>query len=98
GLDEGQARAHARTSLGKMERSVTTPDSIPLGYAEHVPPDDLAPYVACFWTGRSTTPRDERRDRVLPDGCVDVIFAFDDARGTRLVDAMAVGPMTKPII
>lgn len=81
-----------------MERRVTSPASIPLGYAEHAPPDDLAPHVACFWTGRSTTPRDERRDRVLPDGCVDVIFAFDDALGTRLVDAMAVGPMTKPII
>jgi len=81
-----------------MERLVTVPNDIPVGYAEHAPSDDLAPYVACFWTGRSATPRDDRRDRVLPDGCVDVIFAFDDAMGTRLVDAMAVGPMTKPII
>ena len=84
--------------LGKMEPLVIAPDVIPLGYAEHAPPDDLVPYVACFWTGRSTTPPDPRRDRVLPDGCVDVIFAFDDAQGTRLAEAMAVGPMTKPII
>jgi AraC-like DNA-binding protein len=80
-----------------MERLVTAADALPSGYTEHAPPDDLAPYVACFWTGRRTD-GDERRDRVLPDGCVDVIFVFDDARDGELSDAIAVGPMTKPIV
>ena len=69
------------------------------GYTEHSPPPDLAPYVSCFWTGlvaeRDTeTPRTEHR--VLPDGCVDIVFGF--RRGTEVTEAMGVGSMTRPLV
>ena len=54
-----------------------------MGYAEHAPPPDLAPYVACFWTGASSpVPTCRAVHRVLPDGCVDIIFAFGRQGGS----------------
>ena len=49
-----------------MERDVET--LIPMGYAEHAPPPDLASRVVCFWTrlepgqatGEATPPRFKR--------------------------------------
>lgn len=69
---------------------------IPIGYAEHAPPPDLAAHVDCFWTGvwaRSAEAVSAVR-RVLPDGCVDIIVAFSGDDG----DASAVGTMTRPLI
>src|SRR4051794_3277513 len=37
-------------------------------YREHAPPPDLAPLVACTWTTVA------RGGRILPDGCVDVVW------------------------
>ncbi len=58
---------------------------------EYPPPPALAPYVDCFWSrsdgdiGESDTPH-----RVLPDGCLDIIFS---PRG-----AVVVGTMTRPLL
>jgi AraC-like DNA-binding protein len=49
-------------------------------YREHAPPPDLAPVLACTWTSVA------RGGRILPDGCVDVVWD-----GTDLVIA---GPAT----
>src|SRR3954452_22881919 len=49
-------------------------------YREHAPPPDLAPLLACTWTSVATG------GRILPDGCVDVVWD-----GTDLVIA---GPAT----
>lgn len=69
--------------------------TIPNGYAEHRPPPELASVVECFWARRVDV-RDERLTyRVLPDGCVDIIFAFDAAAGP---SAMGVGAMTRPLV
>ncbi|MBV9772929.1 MAG: AraC family transcriptional regulator [Gemmatimonadetes bacterium] len=52
--------------------------SIPV-YREHPPSPALAPHVECFWTLRSGGALVEpARSRVLPDGCVDLIFDFGD--------------------
>jgi AraC-like DNA-binding protein len=52
-------------------------------YLEHAPSAALAGAVECFWTMR---PADalpgEVQSRVLPDGCMDVIFDLGDARST----------------
>jgi AraC-like DNA-binding protein len=70
---------------------------IPIGYAEHVPPSDLASSVACFWT--RIVPREQKAEpaalrRVLPDGCVDIIIGVSGSDD----DVMAVGTMTRPLI
>jgi len=47
-------------------------------YCETPPPPALADYVECFWTssGMKLT-ADARKHRVLPDGCVDILFTAE---------------------
>jgi AraC-like DNA-binding protein len=79
----------------------TSEASLAPGYAEYAPPPDLAPYVAVFWSGFS--PDQQRRtsvQRVLPDGCVDIILGFSDGTAGLAgapAEAMGVGPMTRPM-
>jgi AraC-like DNA-binding protein len=60
------------------------------GYSEWSPPADLSAAVACIWRGRVGDPSVLYTDRVLPDGCVDVIWD-----GARLFVA---GPDTGPVL
>lgn len=60
-------------------------------YREHAPAAVLRPYVECYWTNcgtRATTAR------VLPDGCIDILFAFSPRRAS----ASIVGTMTRPLL
>jgi AraC-like DNA-binding protein len=62
-----------------------------LRYREHAPHAALASLVRCYWTvsGRAAAP-DPAVNRVLPDGCMDVIFDLHEpARG----GGMIVGTM-----
>ena len=43
-------------------------------YREHRPPPALAPVTACLW---ESTPAQDHLQRVLPDGCVDLIWLAD---------------------
>lgn len=47
-------------------------------YREHEPAPLLRPYVECYWTIRGEPAGGVRRDRVLPDGCMDVLFNLGD--------------------
>jgi AraC-like DNA-binding protein len=55
------------------------------GYREHQPPATLAPYVACVWT-QTAGPR--AGQRVLPDGCIDVMLHLGDSPRVVVVGAM----------
>ena len=88
-----------------MERRVSAMSTVPIGYAEHAPPEDLAAWVACFWTQRTALgPNVTSAHRVLPDCCVDILMSFGGATdGDRAPDsevsaAVGVGPMTKPLM
>ena len=59
-------------------------------YREYAPPRELADRVLCFWT-QSITGKGDYEQRVLPDGCIDIVFING---GTPLV----VGPWVKPFI
>ena len=59
-------------------------------YREHPPPPDLAALVACTWE-RAEGPEPEGAVRVLPDGCVDVVWS------TRAGLVLA-GPDTGPVV
>ncbi|HEX8451357.1 MAG TPA: helix-turn-helix transcriptional regulator [Longimicrobium sp.] len=62
-------------------------------YLEHDPPPALAARVECLWTLRSDGPLPAPAlNRVLPDGCIDLIFDLGDRpRG------YAVGAMTRAV-
>jgi AraC-like DNA-binding protein len=48
-------------------------------YREHAPSPALAGLVRCYWTSRSAAPLATAHvSRVLPDGCMDVIFNLGD--------------------
>jgi AraC-like DNA-binding protein len=50
-----------------------------LTYREHTPAPALAALVRCYWTVRGPAPSaDLPLNRVLPDGCLDVIFDLAD--------------------
>jgi AraC-like DNA-binding protein len=77
--------------------SVPSGPARPAGaYQEHAPPASLARHVECFWSRTDSTGATEvsRSHRVMPDGCADIVLAFQG--GTPA--AVAVGPMTRPIV
>ena len=50
-----------------------------LTYTEFTPSPPLRAFVECFWTGRSGKGMAEPAfNRVLPDGCMDIIFDFEE--------------------
>jgi hypothetical protein len=62
-------------------------------YCEIVPQSQLQPFVECFWRSQ-TSDRLSSIQRVLPDGCVDLIFDLTPGRET----AFWVGTMTRPMV
>src|SRR5215813_10761846 len=56
-------------------------------YREYAPSPALAGHLLCFWT-QSITGYGEYAQRVLPDGCVDVVFIDDKS-------PIVVGPWIK---
>ena len=59
-------------------------------YREYAPPPGLADRLLCFWT-QSITGYGEFAQRVLPDGCIDIVFINDES-------PVVVGPWVKPFI
>jgi AraC-like DNA-binding protein len=53
-----------------------------MSYREHAPPPALAPWLECFWERRGDPGEPVR---VLPDGCIDVVFL--EGVGAQLVGA-----------
>ncbi|HZD05064.1 MAG TPA: helix-turn-helix transcriptional regulator [Longimicrobiales bacterium] len=61
-------------------------------YAEHPPSPALRSVVECYWTTRGAHPPGTSLEhRVLPDGCMDVIFDLGSFR------ADVIGTMTRPL-
>lgn len=60
-------------------------------YREYAPLSPLADHLVCFWTQSITGCRSEYAQRVLPDGCIDIVFINDEA-------PTVVGPWVKPFI
>jgi hypothetical protein len=60
-------------------------------YREHAPGPILTPWVECFWV-RSDADRETGDQRVLPDGCADILFFPAQASAT------VVGPMSHAIV
>ena len=61
-------------------------------YHEYLPSERLANYVACYWTSQFHGQSTPHLHRVIPDGCVDIIF--DLQAGTFASGAFVTGLMT----
>ena len=46
----------------------------PVRYEEHAPPPGLARFVRCLWTLSSDGGAPPGEDRVLPDGCAEIVL------------------------
>ncbi len=60
-------------------------------YREYAPPQPLADHFLCLWTQSITGDQGEYAQRVLPDGCIDIVFINDEA-------PIVVGPWVKPFV
>jgi AraC-like DNA-binding protein len=77
-------------------------------YREIAPPPELRDLVRCFWLRREHPAAGSRPQRVLPDNCADWIFDLsavpslagehDGGGGAGARRAVAVGPMTRPLV
>lgn len=64
-----------------------------LEYREYAPARALAPYLRCYWSMRADASDGESvHHRVLPDGCLDIVFAVRPGSGESWLTA--VGAMT----
>lgn len=72
--DERRARLAARRYNWAVSPSGGT-------YREYAPPAALAPWVECFW--QSAAGREPRTQRILPDGCMDLVWTAE--AGLRVV-------------
>jgi AraC-like DNA-binding protein len=63
-------------------------------YREHSPPAALSAAVECFWTN-STPEVGPAEHRVMPDGAIDIVFAYE---GDEVVSANVVGAMTTALV
>src|SRR5271165_3048572 len=66
-------------------------DSAISDYREFQPPSLLANYCLCLWTQRIVGSRGEFAQRVLPDGCIDIVLINDQA-------PVVIGPWTEPFV
>jgi AraC-like DNA-binding protein len=60
-------------------------------YREYAPPPSLADHFLCLWTQSITGCHGEYAHRVLPDGCIDMVFINDEAPAV-------VGPWSEPFV
>jgi AraC-like DNA-binding protein len=61
-------------------------------YREYMPSTDLLPFIACYWTVDYHACGADYVHRVIPDGCVDIIFDMNTASSSK--GAFVAGLMT----
>jgi AraC-like DNA-binding protein len=79
--------SHYQLRVAASLETLLEPSEGPV-YREIDPPPDLAAFVECFWISEALA---DRCQRILPDGCIDLLFY---SRGSQLLDARVVGAMT----
>jgi hypothetical protein len=52
-----------------------------MNYLEHSPDFRLTPFIETYWTADDFT-KNGSASKILPDGCVDIIFTFDGKTDT----------------
>ncbi len=64
-----------------------------MDYQTYDPHPDLASLVKCYWTLKVPPPDEPQRQRIVPDGCIEMAFLFGDPIRRYLSDdEFVVGP------
>jgi AraC-like DNA-binding protein len=63
----------------------------PAAYREYVPPPHLEPYLVCGWTLEIRAGDSPHRQKILPDGCSDIVWIGEES-------PIVVGPMTHSVL
>ena len=80
-----------------MTSNDTVPCSLPLAtepasiYREYAPPPALQEFLICTWTLETRAGGQPHQQRVLPDGCSDIVWFGE-------TPPVVVGPMTRPVL
>ncbi|MES2061143.1 MAG: helix-turn-helix domain-containing protein [Bacteroidota bacterium] len=69
------------------------------------PGPDLTPFVRCYWTLEAANEPDPQKQRILPDGCMEMIFHYGDLYKQYSEDGSSIiqpkcfvfGQLTKPL-
>jgi len=69
--------------------------SAPHSYIEHLPAAPLRPFVECLWTRSDAAVGLAHAHRVLPDGCMDIVFRLQGPGQSSW--ARVVGTMSRPL-
>jgi len=70
------------------DASILQPTS---SYRELAPPDAARPHLVCIWTSRIASGGAAYEQRVLPDACVDILWADDG-------EPVVAGPATRALV
>lgn len=76
-----------------------------MNYQTYAPQEDLADFVKCYWTLSAPASPTEERQRIIPDGCMEMIFHSGDAYRQYLTDGSFIiqpkyfvfGQITQPL-
>lgn len=74
-------------------------------YEEFIPAEPLAKYVRCLWILESAAGESPSKERILPDGCTEIVFhladpfnQYTDGAAERQPLAMLVGQMRRHLL
>jgi AraC-like DNA-binding protein len=88
---------YSRIAVMNGERVKNLAQTVSVEFHKYSPSPWLKPYVRNFWMLRySGSPASPRWHRIVPDGCIDLIFMRRDP--TEDYRASVVGTMTRPIV
>ena len=76
-----------------------------MDYQTYLPQEALAPFIKCYWTLSAPAAAAEARQRIVPDGCMEMIFHSGDLYRQYLPDATCIvqpkcfifGQITQPL-
>ncbi|MBW0177883.1 helix-turn-helix transcriptional regulator [Sediminibacterium sp.] len=76
-----------------------------MDYQTYLPQEDLAAFIKCYWTLSAPASSTEERQRIVPDGCMEMIFHAGDLYRQYLPDATYImqprcfvfGQITQPL-
>lgn len=61
-----------------------------MNYQVYTPSPELQPFVKCFWSLEDEAKEDHLKQRVLPDGCMEMIFHYGDLYSQHFEDGSSI--------
>lgn len=76
-----------------------------MDYQTYLPREELSAFIKCYWTLSAAEPAAEEKQRIVPDGCMEMIFHAGDRYRQYLTDGTCIlqpkyfvfGQITQPL-